>query len=86
MPIVRAMHVILRLALPCLLAACAGFPEVDRAELPHADAPAPRLLPTDQVLAMETAPLGNDATRAALIARAAALRARAAAIRTRPAA
>lgn len=68
-----------------LLAACAAFPEVDRAEQAHADAPAPALLPTDRLLAMEGAPLADEDSRAALLARAAGLRARAAAIRALPA-
>lgn len=75
------MRAILFLCL--LVAACASFPEVDRAGADYDDAAAPRLLPTDQVLAMEAAPIGGEATRAALLARAEALRARAAAIRRR---
>lgn len=72
------------LSLCLLLAACASFPDVDRAGTAYHDAAAPRLLPTDQVLAMEQAPLTTEASRAALLARAEALRARAAAIRRRP--
>ncbi|QYK40881.1 MAG: hypothetical protein KF887_15995 [Paracoccaceae bacterium] len=73
------------LALPLVLAACAAFPEVERAEGAYSDAPAPQLLPTDQVLAMESGAIATDDRRAALIARADALRARAATIRRRPA-
>ncbi|HMO70731.1 MAG TPA: hypothetical protein PKC84_03660 [Paracoccaceae bacterium] len=66
------------------VSACAAFPEVDRAGAAFDDAPAPRLLPTDQVLAAEGADLGGPETAAALDARAAALRARAAALRRSP--
>lgn len=72
------------LALPLLMAACASLPEVERAERPYADAPAPDLLPTDQLLAMEGTPLATEALRIALLARADALRTRADAIRRRP--
>lgn len=74
------------LLLALLLAGCATFPEVDRAGAAFDEAPAPRLLPTDQVLAAgEAAPRGAAAAQGALTARAEALRSRAEAIRRRPA-
>ena len=73
------------LALALLLSGCATFPEVDRAAMTLGEGPAPRLLPTDQVLAAgEAPPLGAEAAQAALAARAAGLRQRAEAIRQRP--
>jgi hypothetical protein len=72
------------LALPLALAACAAFPEVDRAGGAFADAPAPRLLPTDALLSLETAPAAGPDREAELLARASRLRARAEAIRGRP--
>lgn len=73
------------LLLALLLAGCATFPEVDRAGAPFDDAPPPRLLPTDQVLAAgEGAPIGAEAAQRSLTARADALRRRAEAIRRRP--
>lgn len=78
------MRVVAVLILCLAVSACASFPEVDRAGAAYDDAEAPRLLPTDAVLAMELAPVADEGARAALLARAEGLRARAAAIRRRP--
>jgi hypothetical protein len=67
-----------------LLAACASFPEVDRAERSLGEGPAPLLLPTEDLLARVDAPSRVGSAEAELTARAAALRARAARLRVTP--
>jgi hypothetical protein len=67
-----------------LLTACAAFPEVDRAMSANADAPPPKLQPTEALLAQADRVAGAEAAQADLQARAAALRARAARIRAMP--
>ncbi|MGP3697489.1 hypothetical protein [Rhodobacter sp. NSM] len=79
------MRPALTLAAMLLLGACADYPEVIEAQSARADAPAPPLLPLDELLARAgTATVTSD-TEASLEARAAALRARAAALQAPPA-
>jgi hypothetical protein len=72
------------LALCALLAACATFPEVDAAERALAEGPAPRLLPTEEILARAALPGRAEAAAETVAARAARLRARAARLRATP--
>lgn len=72
------------LALALLTAACAAFPEVDRAERNIVQGPLPVLLPTDDLLARAAGSYGAEAAGNTLAARAAALRLRAARLRAMP--
>jgi len=74
----------LRLLPLVLIAGCASFPEVDRAERLLGEGPAPILLPTEDLLARVDAPSRVGNSQATLVARAAALRARAVLLRATP--
>lgn len=77
------MRPALPLFLCAALAACATFPEVDRAQSGLAPGAAPALVPLDEALAQAGSARVSEADAERLAARAAALRARAAAMRAR---